>query len=89
MIAVAVVFKFDAIYPRRIDVFFSCRRRPFLDTSQGAGKRRWSIEETATSGDEETGRTIDDIDVRVLSDFREAQVRLVAKCSVSVTCALY
>lgn len=41
---------------------------------QGAGKRRWSIEDALTSGEEEEGRSVQDIDLRVLADFKEAQV---------------
>eukprot|EP00904_Undaria_pinnatifida_P011073 jgi/Undpi1/7096/HiC_scaffold_22.g09570.m1 len=40
---------------------------------QGAGKRRWAIEETLTSSEEEAARSIEGIDLRVLSDFKEAQ----------------
>lgn len=41
---------------------------------QGAGKRRWSIEEAWTSDEEERARCVEDIDLRVLADYREAQV---------------
>lgn len=47
---------------------------------QGAGTRRWSIENTLTSGEEEEKRSVQDIDLRVLADFKEAQVRRFSFC---------
>lgn len=46
-----------------------------VNVVQGAGKRRWSIEDTLTSNEEELPRSVQDIDLRVLADFKEAQVR--------------
>lgn len=42
---------------------------------QGAGKRRWAVEDTLTSGEEEEKRSVQDIDLRVLADFKETQVK--------------
>lgn len=41
---------------------------------QGAGKRRWSIENSWTSDEEERARSIEGVDLRVLARFDEAQV---------------
>ncbi len=53
--------------------FVSLVRRRFF-YPQGAGKRRWSIESGFTSAEAEEKRSVQDIDVRVLADFEEAQV---------------
>lgn len=41
---------------------------------QAAGKRRWAIEGSQSSDEEERTRSVQDIDVRVLADFKESQV---------------
>ncbi|CAM9270904.1 unnamed protein product [Ascophyllum nodosum] len=40
---------------------------------QGSGKRRWAIEGSRTSDEMEKARSVQDIDVRVLADFKEDQ----------------
>ena len=56
----------------------SLRCLPFVPSGlpllQGAGKRRWAIEDTFTSGEKEEKRSVQDIDLRVLADFKETQV---------------
>lgn len=61
-----------------------------LSLFQGAGKRRWSIEDTLTTGEEEDGRLVQDIDLRVLADFKEAQVRrFIVSTAVEDTSGVY
>lgn len=56
-------------------LFACCISIPWakLRIFQGAGKRRWSIEDTLTSSEQEEKRSVQDIDLRVLADFKETQ----------------